>query len=95
MNRVLSHLAPRDPANGKIGAMNTRPTVLVTGFDAFGGDPLNPSAQLAAALDGHDLDGVRIVGACLPTMFGTSAQRLAELLALHRPQLVLVQLPPR
>jgi len=66
-----------------------QPTVLVTGFDAFGGDPLNPSAQLAAALDAQAVDGARIVGACLPTVFGDSAQRLAELLALHRPQLVL------
>lgn len=41
-------------------------SVLVTGFEAFGGHEDNPSAQVAAALDGRRIGGARIVGRTLP-----------------------------
>jgi pyroglutamyl-peptidase len=70
--------------------MNRRmPTVLVTGFDAFGGEAVNPSQQIAQALDGEIICGHRIVGAILPTQFGASLPALARLLRRHRPLLVL------
>ncbi len=64
-------------------------TVLVTGFDAFGGDRINPSWLAAQALHGREIAGHRVVGAQLPTVFGQSAAALHELLARHRPALVL------
>ncbi len=65
------------------------PIALVTGFDAFGGEPVNPSQQIAQALDGQTIAGHRIVGAILPTEFGTSLTALEALLRRHRPALVL------
>ena len=63
--------------------------VLLTGFEPFDGDALNPSAELAAALHGQVIAGHRVEGALLPTVFGRSLETLQALLARHRPSLVL------
>ena len=65
------------------------PSVLLTGFDPFGGDVLNPSWLIAQALHRRQLAGHRIIAAQLPTVFGDSLTRLNALLAEHRPALVI------
>jgi pyroglutamyl-peptidase len=64
-------------------------SILVTGFEPFGGERINPSAEVARALHGRRLDGARIVGVVLPCVFGTSIDVLRAALAQHAPQLVL------
>ena len=64
------------------------PTVLLTGFDAFGGEALNPSWLAVQALDGEVVHGHRIVAAQLPTTFAGSGPALLKLLRTHRPALV-------
>ncbi len=66
------------------------PTVLLTGFDAFGGATLNPSWLAAQALHGRQIAGHRVVAARLPTVFDTSLRELHERLALHAPAPALV-----
>lgn len=66
-----------------------RPTVLLTGFDAFGGQTVNPSWLAVKALHGRQVLGHRIVAAQLPTVFGASLQALDALLDAHRPALVI------
>lgn len=63
--------------------------VLLTGFEPFGGQARNPSAEIARALDGRTIRGHRIVGAVLPCAFDVSGQRLRQLLRRHRPGLVI------
>ena len=65
-----------------------RPCVLLTGFDAFGGDTQNPSALATQALNGRQIAGHRVVAAQLPTVFGESLRVLKALLARHKPALV-------
>ena len=65
------------------------PSVLLTAFDPFGGDVLNPSWLIAQALHRRQLAGHRIIAAQLPTVFGDSLTRLNALLAEHRPALVI------
>lgn len=65
------------------------PVALVTGFDPFGGEPVNPSQQIAQALHGGIIARHRIAGAILPTEFGASLPALEALLRKHRPTLVL------
>src|SRR3954471_21550142 len=67
----------------------TAPCVLLTGFDPFGGQTLNPSWQAVQALHGRTVAGHAIVGAQIPTVFGQSLQVLRGLLRQHRPTLVL------
>jgi pyroglutamyl-peptidase len=65
------------------------PTVLLTGFEAFGGAAINPSWLAAQALHGRQVAGHRVVAARLPTVFDASLQALDGLLAAHSPALVL------
>ena len=65
------------------------PTVLVTGFDPFGANTVNPSWMVVQALHGRQIGGHRVVGAPLPTVFGHSLDALRELLLRHRPALAI------
>ncbi|MDQ6880517.1 MAG: pyroglutamyl-peptidase I [Pseudomonadota bacterium] len=65
------------------------PAVLLTGFDPFAGDAINPSWQAAHDLDGTRIAGHRVIAARLPTVFDRSIAVLRELLAQHRPVLVI------
>ncbi len=63
--------------------------ILLTGFEPFGGDAINPSWEVARALDGELIAGARVVAAQMPCVFGRAHEALAAALRAHRPQLVL------
>lgn len=70
--------------------MNTEmQPLLVTGFEPFGGEPVNPSWLLAQALHGQRIGGAPVVALQLPCVFGQALQVLDAALARERPQLVL------
>lgn len=64
-------------------------SVLVTGFDPFGGSAVNPSWDAIHALHGREIAGHRVVGGEIPTVFGASLLRLEALMEQHRPRLVI------
>jgi len=63
--------------------------LLITGFEPFGGESVNPSWELAHALNGELIGGARVVAVQLPCVFGQALQRLDEALERVRPSLVL------
>ena len=65
-----------------------QPNILLTGFDAFGGESLNPSWLAVQALHGCQIARHRVVAAQLPTVFGDSLQQLKTLLKQHQPAMV-------
>jgi pyroglutamyl-peptidase len=65
------------------------PRVLVTGFEPFGGESINPSWMAVQALHGRLVADHRLIGAQLPTVFGHSIEVLSDLLLRHRPTLVI------
>lgn len=65
------------------------PIVLVTGFEPFDAEAVNPAGLIAASLDGEIIEGHRVVGAILPVSFAQAPERLAALLDEYRPQLVI------
>ena len=65
------------------------PRILLTGFDAFGGESVNPSWEIARALDGWRCEGHVVHAALLPCVFGDALATLDQALAEHRPHLVL------
>ncbi len=69
--------------------MTHEPCCLVTGFEPFDGDAVNPSWQIAQALDGQRLRGVRVQALQLPCTFAGSLPALRAALRRHRPRLVL------
>lgn len=64
-------------------------TVLLTGYEAFGEYDSNPTARLAAELDGATVDGVTVVGRELPVAFERAFPLLCELVDAHDPAVVL------
>lgn len=65
------------------------PCCLVTGFEPFDGDPLNPSWLIAQALHGQVLQGTRVQAVQLPCTFGGAIPALRRALRQHRPVLVM------
>jgi pyroglutamyl-peptidase len=63
--------------------------ILISGFEPFGGDARNPSAEACIALDGHEIDGCRVRALCLPTAFGAAARVLLREIARSKPRLVI------
>ena len=68
---------------------STPPAVLVTGFEPFGGQPVNPSAEIARQLHGRVIRGHRVVGALLPCVFGAARRELGAQIRAVRPVLVI------
>ena len=61
------------------------PTILLTGFEAFGGETVNPSLRIVEALDGESIGGARVRALVLPVEFGRSARVLRAALRRHAP----------
>jgi pyroglutamyl-peptidase len=59
-------------------------TVLVTGFEPFGGETLNPSWEVVKQLEGVTIENCRVVTRQLPCVFGES---LTVLNAAYTPDL--------
>ena len=64
-------------------------TLLVTGFEPFGGDAANPSGDATRLLDGETLGGHILRGAVLPCVFAEAPAQLRALVDAHRPVLLL------
>jgi pyroglutamyl-peptidase len=64
-------------------------TVLLTGFEPFGGETINPSWLAVQALQGQQVLGHTVVAAQLPTVFDASLRELRSLLRQHQPELVI------
>jgi pyroglutamyl-peptidase len=63
--------------------------VLITGFEPFGGETINPSWEVARALDGETVAGARLRALRLPCRFGEASRVLADALASDTPRLVI------
>ncbi len=80
---------PPQQAKPSAQAHAAKPSVLLTGFDAFGGESINPSWLAVQALKGRQIAGHRVVVEQLPTVFDASIAALREALLSHNPQLVI------
>lgn len=61
--------------------------ILVTGFEPFNGETINPSQQIVYRLTAPE--GATLIKEILPVEFGKAAERLRELFQNHRPDVVL------
>ncbi|EQB86969.1 pyroglutamyl-peptidase [Clostridium punense] len=62
--------------------------VLVTGFEPFGGEKINPSLEAVKMLP-EIIAGADIIKASIPVVFGKSIEKLDELIEKERPQVVI------
>ena len=63
--------------------------LMLTGFEPFGGEPINPSWQVAQALHGVCIEGVTVQALQLPCVFSAASTALDAALFRTRPVLVL------
>lgn len=63
--------------------------ILLTGFEPFAGDSVNPSWMVAQQLSRASIAGAQVQAVQLPCVFGISVQVLAQALAHHQPDVVL------
>ena len=61
--------------------------IIVTGFEPFGGEKINPSIECVKALP--EVEGVELIRLELPTVFKESAKRLNEVINEVKPDAVL------
>lgn len=64
-------------------------TVLITGFEPFGGEQVNPSWEVVSQLDNAIIAGCRVVARQLPCVFGESLSVLNSAIDTLSPSLVL------
>ncbi|MPM37668.1 Pyrrolidone-carboxylate peptidase [bioreactor metagenome] len=62
--------------------------VLVTGFEPFGGEKINPSLEAVKMLP-KEISGAEIIKASIPVVFGKSITKLDELIQKEKPQVVI------
>lgn len=67
----------------------TLPRILLTGFDPFGGETINPSWEAARALHGRRVGGHLVVARQLPTEFAASLDQLKAAMRELKPAIVL------
>ena len=65
-----------------------RMKILVTGFDPFGGEEVNPAYEAVKLLPAQ-VAGAEVITEELPTIFGKCAEVLEELIEKHSPDVVL------
>ncbi|QNP59198.1 pyroglutamyl-peptidase I [Paenacidovorax monticola] len=63
--------------------------VLLTGFEPFENDPINPAWEIARALDGWQHAGATVRGVQVPCVFGRAIEALDEAMARWQPRLVI------
>jgi pyroglutamyl-peptidase len=69
--------------------MGPKKIILLTGFEPFGGESINPSWEAVRALEGKTMiDGSVIAVARLPCTFVLSLDVLEQLIRMHKPRIV-------
>ncbi|MGE8080185.1 pyroglutamyl-peptidase I [Peribacillus loiseleuriae] len=66
-----------------------RKKVLVTGFDPFGTDTINPALEAVKQLEGVVIDDVEIVTQVVPTVFHDSIKAAIKAIETHKPDVVI------
>lgn len=71
--------------NNPAPSLADRQTVMVTGFEPYGGMRANPAHEAMQRLDGERIEGLTIIGCSLPVSLEELSETAADLLAEHRP----------
>lgn len=64
-------------------------TVLITAFEPFGGESINPSWEVAKLLDNQMISGAKVLARCLPCTFSGSLKALENAIQETQPQIVI------
>ena len=80
-------MATHKPSRPRGGAK--APRILLTGFEPFGGESMNPSEEIARQLHGREIGGHQVVGALLPCVFGAAIAELKKQIKATKPAVII------
>ncbi|MBA4138310.1 MAG: pyroglutamyl-peptidase I [Opitutus sp.] len=63
--------------------------ILLTGFEPFDGQAINPSEEIAREINDATIARHKVVGALLPCVFGAAIKELKHQIKLHEPAIVI------
>lgn len=63
--------------------------VLITGFDPFGGEKINPALEAVKQLDGTFIEDIEIIAQEIPTVFHESIKVVNNAIKQHQPDVVI------
>ncbi len=63
--------------------------LLITGFDAFGGESVNPASEVVLELDNMEINGCRMIAREIPTIYGESSEKAKAMIDELEPDVVL------
>ncbi|OBX75979.1 pyroglutamyl-peptidase I [Faucicola atlantae] len=63
--------------------------LLLTAFEPFDGEAVNPSWEVTRTLDGEMIANMTVRAVCLPCVFGDSLTALAQAIDAHKPSMVI------
>jgi pyroglutamyl-peptidase len=63
--------------------------ILITGFDPFGGEPVNPALEAVKLLHGREIAGYEVVTREIPTVFGMAITSLQKWIDELNPEMVI------
>jgi pyroglutamyl-peptidase len=75
--------------NSAVERTRRPPKILLTGFDPFGGEGVNPSLEVARALDGVHIGDAVVVALGLPVSYADAAAGVARAIDMLAPVLVM------
>ncbi|MEF9958963.1 MAG: pyroglutamyl-peptidase I [Niameybacter sp.] len=61
--------------------------ILITGFDPFGGEPINPALEAVKKLP-DTIGGAQVIKLEIPTVFNKSLEKIEEAIQVHHPDVV-------
>ena len=61
--------------------------ILITGFDPFGGEPINPALEAVKKLP-DQVGNAEVIKLEIPTVFNKSLEKIEEAIKLHKPDVV-------
>lgn len=64
-------------------------TILITGFDPFGGEPINPAWEAVKLIDGYESNGYRVVAKMVPTVRRKSIEAVRVAKEEYEPEYIL------
>jgi pyroglutamyl-peptidase len=64
-------------------------TLLLTGFEPYGGRGINPSGEVAISLNGSEINGYEVVGKTIPVSFNGIQERIETLINDFRPAAII------
>ncbi|MEF8832397.1 MAG: pyroglutamyl-peptidase I [Candidatus Thermoplasmatota archaeon] len=63
--------------------------LLITGFDAFGGESINPASEVVLEMDDMEINDCQIIAREIPTIYGESSEKVKAMIDDIEPDAVL------